>query len=226
MSEHAKSTATGESAAHRDLKRLAVEWAQANRLSLAATEVRLPRSSYRADLAAATPRQLDAQAVTAVFECKVSRADFLRDAAAEAATERKVRELSARLDDLNRLIGEHRPDLRRGDGLFPEFDCIDLRGSRHATHTAVTRSLRAAQAALYEGTKFARLARWQSANFLYLVLATEDLAHPHEIPAGWGLLVRKADALACVRPPLRHEVSLADRIALLEHIAARARFVL
>lgn len=218
-----KSAVTGESQAHRELKELAIAWARANRLSLTGTEVRLPRSSYRADVAAATPRQLGPQAVTAVFECKGSRADFLRDAAMEAATREKVRALAQRLDVLNRLIGVHHPDLRRGEELFPEFDCVDLRGSRHATHTAVTKALRAAQVALYEGTKFAKLARWRAANFLYLVVESADLASAHEIPAGWGLLVRRESALHCLRPPLRHEVRLEDRIALLERLAARAR---
>jgi hypothetical protein len=69
-----KTAATGEGRAHRELKLLTVGWARANRLALTGTEVRLPRSSYRADVAAATPRQLGAQAVTAVFECKASRA--------------------------------------------------------------------------------------------------------------------------------------------------------
>lgn len=223
MTAPAKPIRTGESAAHLELKQLALAWARANRLSLAGTEVRLPRSSYRADVAAATPRQLGPQAVTAVFECKASRADFLRDAALERATQEKIRELTARLDALNRLIGEHRPDLRRGEELFPEFDCIDLRGNRHATHAAVTRSLQAAQVALYEGTKFAKLARWRAANFLYLVVDTAELAGAHEIPAGWGLLVRENDVLRCARPPLRHDVKVEDRIALLERLAARAR---
>ena len=218
-----ESTVRGESQSHRELKLLTIAWARANRLSLTGTEVRLPRSAYRADVAAATPRQLGPQAVTAVFECKASRLDFLRDAAAEKATEEKVRALTERLDALNRLIGGHRPDLRRGEELFAEFDCIDLRGSRHATHTTVSRALRAAQTALYAGTKFAKLARWRSANFLYLVVASADLAHAHEIPAGWGLLVRRGEALDCVRPPLRHEVRVEDRIALLERLAARAR---
>lgn len=213
----------GESRAHRELKQLAVGWARANRLSLTGTEVRLPRSAYRADVAAATPRQLGPQAVTAVFECKASRLDFLRDAAVEVATQEKVRALAERLDALNRLIGVHRPDLRRGEELFPEFDCIDLRGNRHATHAAVTKALRVAQVALYEGTKFAKLARWRSANFLYLVMESADLASAHEIPAGWGLLVRRGEDLHCVRPPLRHEVRVEDRIALLERLAARAR---
>ena len=66
----------GEGRAHRELKQLAVAWARANRLTLTGTEVRLPRSAYRADVAAATSRQLGPNAVTAVFECKASRARF------------------------------------------------------------------------------------------------------------------------------------------------------
>ena len=38
-----------ESAAQRELKQLALAWARAQRLALAATEVRLPRSNYRAE---------------------------------------------------------------------------------------------------------------------------------------------------------------------------------
>jgi len=79
-----------ETAAHRELKRLALDWAAARRLVLAATEVRLPRSPYRADVAAATPRALAPNAFTAVFECKVSRADFLRDSAPEAGAAAKI----------------------------------------------------------------------------------------------------------------------------------------
>ena len=218
-----KTTVTGESAAHRELKQLAVAWARANRLSLTGTEVRLPRSSYRADVAAATPRQLGPTAVTAVFECKASRADFLRDAAPESATRDKILTMTARLEALNQLIGAHRPDLRRGEELFPEFDCIDLRGSRHATHTALRKELHAAQVALYEGTKFAKLARWRAATFLYVVVESADLAAAHEIPAGWGWLVRREDSLHCLRPPVRHEVGVAARVALLERLAARAR---
>ena len=223
MSAPDKNAASGESLAHRELKQLAIAWARAHRLSLTGTEVHLPRSSYRADVVAATPRQLTDHAATAVFECKASRADFLRDAAAEAGTREKVLALTARLDALNRLIGVHRPDLRRGEELFPEFDCIDLRGSRHATHTALRRKLHAAQVALYEGTKFAKLARWRAASFLYLVVDSADLAGAHEIPAGWGWLVRRGDSLHCLRPPVRHEVGIAARIALLERLAAQAR---
>jgi len=218
-----KIVSAGESRSHVALKCLSVEWARAHGLTLVGTEVPLPRSSYRADVAAASPGQLGDGAVTAVFECKVSRSDFLRDSAPEETTRRRIRDLADRLGKLNALIGAHRPDLRRGETLFPEFDCIDLRGQRHATHGRLTRSLRTAQGALYAGTKFSRLARWRAATFLYLVLESEGIAAAHEVPAGWGVLVRVGEELVGMRPPLRNETGLPGRIALLERIAARAR---
>ena len=207
-----------ESAAHADLKRLALEWARMHRLLLGAQEVRLPRSHYRADAAAATPRVLTENAVTAVFECKVSRADFLRDSAAEVEMGRTVARLHDRLHALRDLIAVHRPDLRRGETLFPEFDAYDLRGLRHETHDRLTAQLRVAQHKLHEGTKFARLVRWRAASFLYLVTPAGLIA-PAEVPEGWGLLERANDALIVVQKPCLNSTTPAERVALLERIA-------
>lgn len=210
-----------ESLAHRQLKQLAIAWARARRLRLAATEVRLPRSNYRADVAAATPRSLAANAFTAVFECKASRADFLRDSAREIGAAEGIAQLSRRLVALRQLIGAHRPDLRRGEELFPEFDAYDMRGLRHDTHAQLETELRIAQHKLHEGTKFARLDRWRAASLLYLV-AEEGLFAEHEVPDGWGLLVRRGEALELVLKPCLRETTPAERVALVERIAARA----
>lgn len=217
--DHVESSRTSESAAHRELKRLALEWAAARRLVLAATEVRLPRSNYRADVAAATPRALAANAFTAVFECKAFRADLLRDAAPEAGARETIASLSERLASLRVLIGAHRPDLRLGEELFPEFDAYDLRGLRHETHDRLAAELRIAQRKFLDGTKFAKLARWRSANLLYLV--TEDeLIEPHELPESWGWLVRRGDSLELRARPCLRESTPAERVALVERIAA------
>jgi hypothetical protein len=208
-----------ESEAHRALKGLAAEWATARRLSLYAAEVRLPRSAYRADLAACTPRIASPQAFTAVFECKASRSDFLRDAAPETATAAELAELTQRLAELRSLIAAHRPDLRRGEELFPAFDCWDLRGLRHATHDQLTRRLRAAQRKLHEGTKFAKMARWRSASLLYAVTES-GVMHPWELPEGWGWLERLDDQLVLRAKPCLQITTAAERIALLERIAA------
>lgn len=210
-----------ETAAHRELKRLALAWAAQHRLLLAATEVRLPRSGYRADVAAATPRVLAQNAFTAVFECKVSRADFLRDSAPETGAMEKIQELRGRLTALRELIGLHRPDLRRGEELFVEFDAVDLRGLRHDTHRELETELRLAERKLHEGTKFAKLARWQAASLLYLV-AEVGLFAPNELPDGWGLLVRSGTRLDQVVRPCLRDTTPEARVALVERIAAVA----
>jgi hypothetical protein len=216
-----KISACSETAAHHNLKRLALDWARQRRLLLAATEVRLPRSGYRADVVAATPRVLTANAVTAVFECKVSRADFLRDSAREAGAAEMLVRMSERLMALRALIGAHRPDLRRREELFPEFDAVDLRGLKHETHERLQAEYRTAQRKLHEGTKFAKLARWRAASLLYLV-TEEGICRHHEVPDGWGLLVRREKTLELLVQPCRHDTTPEERVALVERIAAVA----
>jgi hypothetical protein len=214
-------SAGAESEAHLNLKRLALAWARNYRLVLAAAEVRLPRSHYRADVAAATPRALSDGASTAVFECKASRADFLRDSAPEAGATRHIAGLTERLAALRALIAAHRPDLRRGDELFAEFDAYDLRGLKHDTHDRLAEELRAAQAKLHAGTKFAKLGRWRAASLLYVV-AEEGILQAHEIPDGWGLLVRRGEVLELLLRPGLNPTTPEERVALVERIAAVA----
>ncbi len=210
-----------EGVAHRELKRLALEWALSHRLVLAATEVRVPRSGYRADVVAATARVLSANARTAVFECKASRSDFLRDSARETGAKENLVRMSERLMALRALIGGHRPDLRQGEELFPEFDAVDLRGLKHRTHDRLARELTRGQRRLLEGTKFAKLARWRAASLLYLV-AEEGMCAPHEVPDGWGLLVRRGTELELIVKPCLRDTTPAERVALVERIAAVA----
>src|SRR6185503_15377110 len=68
---------SAETEHHSRLKTLALAWAQANGFAICAPEVRVPRSGFRADVAACSR---GAGARTAVFECKQSRADLLKDA--------------------------------------------------------------------------------------------------------------------------------------------------
>ncbi len=133
--------AKAETEAHRELKRLALGWAQASGFSIAACEVRVPKCGYRADVAAYAPLRRDQAARTAVFECKQARADLLKDARDEREARRKVEELAERVKKLEELIGEHRPDLRKGETLFAEFDAWDFSGVEHATHRRVLAQL-------------------------------------------------------------------------------------
>jgi hypothetical protein len=218
---HRITSTGGESAAHRELKRLAVNWALEHRLALCGTEVRLPRSGYRADVAAAMPRVTLPSACTAVFECKASREDFRRDAAVETATATQVITLRVRLAALREAIGEHRPDLRCGEELFAMFEAVDLRGLRHDTHRRLMRELQAAETRLFEGTKFCRLTRWRSASLFYLVVEP-GLVAPAELPDGWGLLERVGENLCLRNKPCLHETTAEERIAFVERIAAAA----
>ena len=218
-----RGVARRESPAHGELKRLALEWALARRLVLAAMEVRLPRSAYRADVAAATPRALASNALTAVFECKASRADFLRDSAPETETASSIARLRERLENLHALIGSHRPDLRRSEELFPEFEAFDLRGLRHPNLRPVGSPAGGGAtktAGRHEIFETRPLALREP--LLYLV-AEDGLFAPHEIPAGWGLLVRRGASLElAVKPMLLRDTSAGERVALLERIAAAA----
>lgn len=208
----------GESPAHLELKRLALQWAQMHGFEIAAPEVRLPRSNYRADVAACAPRH---QKRTAIFECKQARADLLKDARLETEARLRVGELTERLRHLESLIAVHRPDLRCGESLFPEFDAWNLLGLEHETHRRVVAELAAWQGRLQHGTKFAKLLRWCCADFLYLV--TEDgIFAEAEIPAGWGLLLRRESGLELVRRPLANQASAESRLALLERVAVAA----
>jgi hypothetical protein len=208
----------GETLVHAQLKRLALAWAQANGFAIAAPEVRLPKSSYRADVAACS---CGASARTAVFECKQARADLLKDSRGEAEAKKRVTELSERLAKLESLISEHRPDLRRGESLFPEFDAWDFSGVEHATHRRVLADLAMWQQRLLHGTKFAKLFRWRAADYLYLV-SEEGIFAEAEIPAGWGLLVRRDETLAVARRPVWTEPAGDASRALLERIALAA----
>ncbi|HWA84908.1 MAG TPA: hypothetical protein VG710_01685 [Opitutus sp.] len=207
-----------ETEKHRELKRLALAWAQANGLTMAATEVRVPKCGYRADVAACAR---GAERRTAVFECKQARADLLKDSHAEAATRRRLEELLARRAKLEELLAVHRPDLRRGEALWPEFDAWDFSGLEHATYRAVLEEIATLQERVLRGTKFAKMFRYRCADFLYLVVEDGIFAEA-EIPAGWGLLMRKGDGLQLVRRPAALEAADAQRTALLETIAVAA----
>lgn len=213
---------SSETARHARLKTLALAWARAAGFAIAAPEVRVPRSGYRADVAAYAPRRGDrAEARTAIFECKQARADLLKDAHAEAATRARLAELTERRRSLEEMLAVHRPDLRRGEALWPEFDAWDFSSLEHQAHRGVLEELDTLQRRILGGTKLSKMFRYRCADFLYLAVE-DDIFAEAEIPAGWGLLVRRGDALVLARPPVALETAMDQRVALLESIALRA----
>ena len=210
-----------ETEKHTRLKALTLAWAQANGFGICGLEVRVPRSGFRADVAAMgrgrAPR-------TAVFECKQSRADLLKDAHAEAATRAMLAQLTERRRTLEELLAVHRPDLRRGEALWPEYDSWDFSGLEHRAYRRLLDELATVQRRVLRGTKFSRMFRYHCADFLYLVVE-ENIFAEAEIPAGWGLLVRACggegagEELRLVRAPAKLEPAPEQRAEMLEMIA-------
>jgi hypothetical protein len=208
----------GETIAHRELKRLAFAWARDHGFVLAACEVRIPASSYRADVAACSLARKDGERTVVLFECKQSRADLLRDQADEAITRKQAQEISQRLNALRALVGEHRPDLRKGETLFPEYDDYDFRGLRHEGLHGLEKEVETLQRKIFNSVKFSRLRRYEAATHLYLVTEA-DIVADHEVPLGWGWLVRRGETLDCIVKPTRLSPTPAQTARWLEAIA-------
>lgn len=90
---------------------------------------------------------------TAVFECKQARADLLKDAHAEAATRDRIAELLARRRSLEEMLAVHRPDVRRGEALWPEYDSWDFAAIEHRTYRGVLMELETVQRRVLRGTR-------------------------------------------------------------------------
>jgi hypothetical protein len=207
-----------ESESHVRLKTLAATWARANGFALAACEVRVPRSGFRADVVA-----LDAsgEGRVAVFECKQSRADLLKDAHDEINARAAAGEMRERQAALEAMLALHRPECRCGDALWPEFDTCDFSGVEHRTYARVRRELLTLQRRVREGTKFSRMTRYRCADFLWLVVEPDIFAEA-EVPARWGLLVRVGEALVPHRPAVRLEATLEQRAGLRRNLELTA----
>jgi hypothetical protein len=216
--------AGGESPAHRALKRLALFWAQTEGYRACAFEVMPPRCRFRADLAAYRPASSKRSAeqpdvgVTAIFECKQARSDFLIDSRSAIATRRKLVALQSRRETLERLLCLHYPSLRCGDSLFPDFDAPDLSRLEHQNYRRVLMQISRLQRRLYRHVKFETITRYACANLFYLVVEPQIVTLP-EVPVGWGLLVRRDENLELHQRPTLQACAAADRLTLLQRIA-------
>ncbi len=209
----------GESAAHLELKRLALLWAQENGYPMAALEISLPQCRYRADVAAYRPQPHGALGFTAVFECKQSAPDLRRDDRRTSQTRARLESIYRRQQILEKHLRVHYPTLRTGESLFPEWDGHDFGAIEHRGYQRVLRELTALQNQLRDGRKFEKLARYACANLFYLVLPNE-LLRAAEAPLGWGLLVAREGALTLQRKPVWHESAEQARLRVLQKIAA------
>jgi hypothetical protein len=224
------SVKTGESAEHRELKRLALIWAQARGFRIAAAEVALPNYRYRLDVAAcrmersrgrlAVPEGAG-RITTAIFECKASRQDFRRDACVLTATAARLKTLherKARVEDELRL---YYPSIRNGDSLFPEYETLNFERPGYERYVKLLGEIARLSTRLEANTKFDRLGQWGVANLRYIVAEAAALER-HEVPSGWGLLVRENDSLQLIIKPVWRDLCEEQQFVLLQRVALAA----
>ena len=225
-----------ESPAHLELKRLALIWAQANGYPIVACEVSLPNLRFRLDVGAYRPgsrRELRrdprlntnrsvataAVGLVAIFECKASRPDLVRDCRSAARLIARMKVLTERRLNLESLLKIHFPSLRNGDGLWPEYETVAFDQADHAPYRKVVKELATLSRQLHGQTKMESLMKWQAANLHYLVVEP-GVVEPHEIPVGWGMLVREGQRLELRTRPEWRDVDEATRLTFLHRIAA------
>lgn len=177
-----------ESVTHRTLKRIAVGYLLGRRCAAAAPEVVAPVPRWRIDAAGYADASDETPATTTFMECKVSRADFLRDARRAAALFARRERLEAMLRRVEQeFVRVIEPHLRKEHALFEELERWDYGSSRLHAYRSLLREMVRVEKAIYGHTKFFFLARYRLATRLYIV-APRGLIEPVELPAGWGLL--------------------------------------
>lgn len=229
---------SGESQAHRDLKRLALLWAQVNGFRIAAAEVSLPNHRVRMDVAAYKPQRArearrdkrtgrerlvwkPAIGVTAIFECKASTTDFIRDARSMKATSERLQVLHEKKSHAEQELCLHYPSIRNGDSLFQEYETLNFERPGYERYEKIMREIRQLSDRLHGNTKFDRLTKYGAANLFYVV-AEPDTVSLHVLPCGWGLLERTGDDLVLKVKPHWYEVPEEDRLAFFQRIALAA----
>jgi len=105
--------------------------------------------------------------------------------------------------------------------LFPEYETLDFSRPGYERYEAVMAEISRLSARLHANTKFDRLAEWGVANLRYIVAEPAAL-DAHELPAGWGLLVREGDSLQLVIKPIWRDLPDEHRFALFQRIALAA----
>jgi len=182
----------GESDAHRRLKELTLVWAYRRGYRCCATEVHAPRSPYRVDVAGVRIDRNSRMSTVAVFECKQSRNDLLRDNRRGNDLREKLTQLQERRKKLETLLAVHHPTLRRSDSLFPEWASFDFTVLDHQGYKQTICKIGRVQRQLLQNIKFDLVTHYRLGNLHYLV-APAAMIDPAEVPLGWGFLQVESD---------------------------------
>jgi hypothetical protein len=179
--------ASGESDTHKRLKEVTFLWACQRGYRCCAMEVRAPRSPYRVDLAAVRIDRRTSLSTSAIFECKQSRNDFMRDNRRSNDLRNRLAELQDRRRKLELLLAVHYPSLRTSDCLFPDWISFDFGMVDHQGYRQTVQNIVRVQRQLLQDIKFDLISRYCVANLHYLV-APPGIIDPAEVPIGWGFL--------------------------------------
>ncbi len=196
-------------------------------------EPHLPNCRFRLDVAAYQPERIrevqpggrvaqrQGIGITAIFECKASKSDFLQDARSLEMTSDRLKILPARRARIEEELLLHYPSISNGDSLFQEYHSLDFQRPGHERYQRTLRDIQRLHSRLHANTIFDRLVKWGAAN-LFWIVAGPDVIAGHDLPAGWGLLLRQGGGLCVAAKLLLHEVSESNRLALFHRIAMAA----
>lgn len=180
---------------HRELQRAALYWAREQGYGVAALDVGVSQVGGRLDVAACImepARRNRGNTVlragnVMVLECKTSREEFLRAASSEEQLLEQLRALQERRERWDEGLKKEFPTLREGQTLFPEYDVYRFKEVGGREYEELVREIESVSQQLFSRGKFSRIQKWSGAN-LHYVVAESGVAHPHELPMGWGLL--------------------------------------
>jgi hypothetical protein len=184
--------ASGESDAHSRLKELTLLWAYRRGYRCCAMEVHAPRSPYRVDVAGVRIDRSPGISTVAVFECKQSWSDLLRDNRRRDELRDRLAQLQERRIKLETLLAVHRPSLRTSDSLFPEWASFDFMALDHQGYKQTIRKIGQVQRQLLQNIKFDLVTHYQLGNLHYLVTPAA-MIDPSEVPIDWGFLEVESD---------------------------------
>jgi hypothetical protein len=228
-SEYASSTAnSGSKAAKsvantpcglrpRDLKQAALAWAATLKPSALAIGVPTRISRFKADVAAvwSAPgkKRLLHPVKTLIIEVRRDREACWPDCSRREEMLTPLRDKKAEKKMIEADIRSNEPELRETDTLFEEYESWNYAGSRNKDYKKCLKKVKVLENALYQGSRFERIAQANVADFLYLAVPA-GAVEASELAEGWGLLyinadksveiVREADDMRCAEPAKAH----------------------
>jgi len=228
--------ALSESLAHLNLKRLSLIWAQANGYPIVGTEVSIPNLRFRIDAAAYRPgsvrvakydelKQVNryinfpSVGITVAFECKAHRPDLIRDCRHSARLLEKIQRLEEVRTSHEARLRIESPSLLRGDALWPEYETAAFDSATDGEYIKTLKVLKTLRRQVHGQTKMENLMKWNAADLHYLVVEP-GIIKTHELPYGWGLLVRDGEKLKLQQLPEFRDIADSNRLTFLHRLAA------